>query len=100
MSPLKGSYGLGKYWLIYIKSLLNELSYPFHLTYNLSPFFLINFSILNSCWPIFCNSSLFRSLVTYVHGTVFLISLMTKTSSGQFGVYPSAKMSFYFDILT
>ena len=27
---------------------LNELSYPFHLTYNLSPFLLITFSILNS----------------------------------------------------
>ena len=28
--------------------LLKELLYPFHLTYNLSPFFLITFSILNS----------------------------------------------------
>ena len=54
MSPPKGSYGLGKYWLIYTKSFLsiqlsNELSYPFYLTYNLSPFFPDYFSILNSC---------------------------------------------------
>ena len=28
--------------------LLNDLSYPFHLTYILSPFLLITFSILNS----------------------------------------------------
>ena len=54
MSPPKGSEGVGRYWLIYTESFLsiqplNELSYPFHLTYNLSPFFLITFSILNSC---------------------------------------------------
>ena len=51
MSPPKGSYGLGKYRLLYTKSflsiqLLNELSYPFSLTYKLSPFLLITFSIL------------------------------------------------------
>ena len=62
MSLPKGSYGLGKFWLIYTKSflsiqLLNELSYPFHLTYNLSPFFLlITFSILKPCSSIFYNS--------------------------------------------
>ena len=32
--------------------LLNELSYPFHLTYYLSTFFLITFSIPNSSWFI------------------------------------------------
>ena len=53
MSPPKGSHSLEKYLLIYTKSFLsiqplNELSHPFHLTYNLSPFFLITFSILNS----------------------------------------------------
>ena len=61
--------------------LLNELFYPFHLTYNLSPFFLITFSILNSFWFVFCNafswnvptvSSPLRSLITYVHRIVFL----------------------------
>ena len=47
--------GLGKYSLIYITffiypaiKLLNELLYPFHLTYNLSRLLLINFSIRNS----------------------------------------------------
>ena len=35
---------------------LNELSYPFHLTNNLSPFLLITFSILNSFLLAFCNS--------------------------------------------
>ena len=38
------------------------------------------------------------SLITYVHGTLFLTSLLTKTSSDQFEVYPLAKMIFYFDI--
>ena len=41
----------------------------------------------------------FRSLITYVHGTVFLIFLITEISSDQFGVQPLAKMFLYFDIL-
>ena len=47
-------FGFGKYSLIYnILSflsipLLNNSLYPFHLTYSLSTFLLINFSILNS----------------------------------------------------
>ena len=45
-------------------------------------------------------SSPLRSLITYVHGTVFLAFLITKTSSDQFGVYNLAKMFFYFNILT
>ena len=44
-------FGSGKYWLIYtmpflLIQLLNELLHPFHLTYNLSPFPFITFSIL------------------------------------------------------
>ena len=35
--------------------LLNELPWPYHLTYNLSPLLLITFSILNSCWLVFYN---------------------------------------------
>ena len=31
-----------------------------------------------------------RSLVTYVHGTVFLVLVITKTSSDQLEVYPLA----------
>ena len=41
-----------------------------------------------------------RSLITYVHGTVFLILLTTKTSSDQFGVYPLAKIFLYLEIVT
>ena len=36
--------------------LLNELLNPFHLTYNLLPFLLITFPILNSFWTVFWNS--------------------------------------------
>ena len=39
------------------------------------------------------------SLITYIRGTVFLIFLITKTSSEQLAVYPLAGMFFYFDIL-
>ena len=38
--------------------------------------------------------------MTYVHGTVFLTSLIRKTSSDQFGVYRLAKIFLYFDVLT
>ena len=38
-----------------------------------------------------------RSLVTHVHGTVFLT---TKTFSDQLGVYPLARIFLYFEILT
>ena len=44
--------------------------------------------------------SLLRSLITYIHGTVFLTFLITKTSSDQFDVYPLAKIFLYFEILT
>ena len=89
--------------------LLNELLYPFHLTYSLCPFLLITFSILNTFCFVFCNSfsekdptisSPFRSLTTYVHGTLFLILLITNTSSHQFEVYPLAKTLLCFGILT
>ena len=48
-------FGFAKYSLIYTMSflpiqLLNDLLYPFHLTYNLSPFFFITFSIWNYFW--------------------------------------------------
>ena len=88
---------------------LNELLYPFHLMYNLSPFLLNTFSILNFYWLVICNSfSLklpviglpFKSLINHIHGTVFLILLTTKTSSYQFWVCPLAKMFLYFEILT
>ena len=93
ISSPNGSYGLGKFWLIFIQwncnrlnytksflsiQLLNELSQPFHLTNNLSPFFLITFFILNSCWLVFCSSFSknvpiiswpFKSLITFSHGT-------------------------------
>ena len=45
-------------------------------------------------------SSPLRSLITYVHGTVFLILLITKTYSDQFGVYPLEKIFLYLEILT
>ena len=45
-------------------------------------------------------ASPFKSLITYVDGTVFLIFLMIKTSSDQFAVYPLAKILLYFDVLT
>ena len=71
--------------------------------------FWMTFSILNLCWFVFGRyfswnvrliSSPLRSLITYLHGTVFLASLITKTSSDQFGVYPSAKKFLYYDIIT
>ena len=34
---------------VFFSNPANELSYPLHLTYNLSPSFLITFSIINSC---------------------------------------------------
>ena len=40
-----------------------------------------------------------RSLITDVYGAVFLTSLITKTSSDQFGVYPLAKMLLHYNIL-
>ena len=43
------------YYVFFLSiQLLNELLYPFHLTYNLSPFILIAFSILNSFKFVFC----------------------------------------------
>ena len=45
-------------------------------------------------------SSPFKSLITSVHGSVFLILLMIKTSSDKFEVYPLAKMFFYLVVLT
>ena len=41
-------------------------------------------------------SSPFRSLIAYVHGTVFLILLITKISADQFGVYLFSKNVFVF----
>ena len=38
--------------------------------------------------------------MTYAHGTVFLILLITKASSKQFGVYPLAKMFLHLEIIT
>ena len=88
--------------------LLNELSYPFHLIYNLSPFFFINFSALNSSRFVLCNSvsknvptisSPLWSLITFLHGTVLLTFLLTKFSSDQIGASLFAKMFLYFHIL-
>ena len=70
--------------------LLNELFYPFNLTYRLYHSLLITFSILNAVWFVFFNSSLqkdpafsfpLRSLTTYFYGTVLLTFLITKPSS-------------------
>ena len=41
--------------------LLNELSYSFHLIYNLSPFLLSTFSILNSFWYVFLQFFSFKA---------------------------------------
>ena len=87
--------------------LLKELSYPFHFAYSLLPFLFITFYTLNnfelSLQFFFVNitaiSLPLRLLITYVHGTVFLNSVITKTFSDQFGVQPFAKMFLYFDIL-
>ena len=40
--------------------LLKELSYPFHLTYSLSPSLFITFSTLNSFWFVFLQSFLWN----------------------------------------
>ena len=89
--------------------LLNELSYPFYLTFPFITFFidyffyskflLIYFLQFFFIKRIAITSSSLRLLITYVHGTVFLIYLITKTSSDQFGVWPLARMLLYFDIL-
>ena len=81
--------------------MLKELSQSFHLTYSLSPFLSITFSSLNSFCYAFGNSflqnvptisSLLKSPITYVNGTVFLTFLITKTSSDQFGRESFGKM--------
>ena len=41
-----------------------------------------------------------ESSIAYVHWRASLTSLITKSSFQQFGVYPLAKISLYFDILT
>ena len=41
-----------------------------------------------------------RSLMIYVHGTVFLVFLITNISSDQFGLYTLANIFLYFEILT
>ena len=80
------------------------------MKYSLLPILLIAFSTLNYSWFVFCNSFSgkvptissplkLNSQITYVHDTIFLDFLITKTSSDQFGTRPSAKMFFYFDIL-
>ena len=88
--------------------LLNELLYPFHLAYNLSPFFSISFSVLTSFWIVFCNSfskrsptisSSLRSLIR-IYGIELLTFLMTKISCDRFGVQHLAKIFLYFDITT
>ena len=94
--------------------LLNELSYRFHLTYKFFPFFndlfcpeslLIGFLkfFLIKCSNIFFTIKIIDNSMehhSWPHGTVFLTSLITKSSSGEFGVYLLAKMFSYFDILT
>ena len=70
---------------------------------------LITFSILNSAWLVFCSSFSwnvptillpFRSLITYVHGTVFYAFLIMRTFSDQFEEQSFAKIRAYFGILT
>ena len=64
------------------------ISFPFKI--NLSPFVRITFSILNSwifffysfSWKVPTISSPWRFLIIYVHSTVFLTFLITKTSWG------------------
>ena len=65
--------------------LLSELTYPFHLTYNIFPFFLV--------------TSPLRSLITYVHGTVFNFTDY-KNFFGSFWSVTFCKNVLYFDILT
>ena len=76
------------------------------MTCSLSTFFVITFSTLKPVSHVFCNcfsqnvstiSSVLRSLITYVYGTVFFCFLIKKTNSNnQFGRSPSQK---YFGIL-
>ena len=84
--------------------LLNELSQLFNLTYRLSPFFLIAFSILNSLQLVFCNSfsqnvptfiSPLRSLITYPwHGSFCFFD--HKEISDQTAMQPFHKNIFIF----
>ena len=76
-----------------------------HLTYSLFLFLFLNYFPYRK-FLLICFFQLFlikwsplRPLITYVHGTLFLILLITETSSEQFRVYVLAKMCFYFDIL-
>ena len=82
-------FGFGKYSLIYTMSflsiqLLNELSYPFDLTYNLLPFLCITFfksKLFLICFLQFLFVTIsfaLRSLTTYVHCTVFVTFLIAK----------------------
>ena len=81
------------------------LLYPSHLTYNLSPFLLITFSILNSFWIIFCSlfsrivptvSSPLRSLISCTHGPVFFNFLNHKNFFRQIWSVTSCKNTFMF----
>ena len=89
--------------------LSNQFFYPFHLTYNLTPFLLVTFSVLNYFWFALCNSlslniltisSPLISLITHVHGTVFLTLLISKASSDQFATLSFAKIFLDFGIIT
>ena len=82
-------FGFGKYSLIYTMSflsiqLLNELSYPFDLTYNLLPFLCITFfksKLFLICFLQFLFVTIsfaLRSLTTYDHCTVFVTFLIAK----------------------
>ena len=123
MSPPNGSYGFGKYWLIFIEwNCIEENSlnvifiypaikwiiiyFPFDIqlvsfssNYFFYPKFLLGFFLQFFSWNVLIISSSLRSLMTYVHGTVFLTFLITKSSSDQFGVCPLAKLFLYFHIL-
>ena len=100
-------FGYGKYLLIqsFLSiQLLKKLSFNIYfIIFSLYYFFSSNL------WFVFCNSfsknvpiisSPLKSLITYHHGTVFLTSLITNTSSDQFRTYPLAKMFLHYDILT
>ena len=89
--------------------LFQESSYLCHLTYCLLPFLYITYSTLNPVlfpfsnsfpWNAFATiSSPLRSLITYVHRTVFSTFIITKAFSDQFGRPSFAKKIFYFDTL-
>ena len=92
-----------------LTQLLNELSYPFHLTYNWSPFLLITFFhskffliYFLQFFFIKCFSNGFTIQVTniIISWSCILNSTNKKTSSDQFWIYPLAKILFYFDTLT